>query len=97
MFRRSYNYLAQEALRDNRQLWSLVPKLHKSEHLFVDPPQRWGLNPRYTACLLDEDMVGRMKKVAGHTHPRSMSVRAAQHWCALVGLRWAGTAKLLEK
>ena len=95
-FREGYNHLAQEALSKGIQLWQLVPKLRQSEHLFVDWPS-WGVNIRHTSCSLDEDMVGRMKKVAQHTHPRTMSVRCAQHWCAMVGLRWAGTDRLWDR
>ena len=95
-FGRAYNALAAEALADKKQLWGLVPKLRQSEHLFVDWPQR-GINIRFTACLLDEDFIGKIKKICEHTHPRSMSVRVAQHWAALVALKWAGVEELLRR
>ena len=50
----------------------------------------WLLGSTY----LDEDLIGRCKKIIVHTHPGTFSVRALQHYCVMVCLRWIGPKAL---
>ena len=46
-------------------------------------------NPRYYQCLLDEDMVRRIKAICTKLHTVTFSLRSLQHYCVMVSLRWA--------
>ena len=68
--------------------WPLRPKQHQFEHLIFD----FGVwvNPRHFSCMLDEDLIGRLKKITTHTHPKTMSVRALEHYAICVASLWVG-------
>ena len=57
------NELAAMSLADNQKLYKLVPKRHAMTH-FYDTR----INPRRVTCMLDEDMVGRMKRIYVRCH-----------------------------
>jgi hypothetical protein len=61
MFLLSYNWLASEAFRQDRKMWSLVPKHHYFAHLIE---QAKFCNPRYVWCYGSEDFVGRASCLA---------------------------------
>ena len=83
-----YLGLANASLDAGVMRWALRPKLHQLEHLVLDFSIR--KNPRFFSCVLDEDAVGRLKKVTQHTHPRTLSVRALQHYAVAVCHLWVG-------
>ncbi|CAK9007824.1 unnamed protein product [Durusdinium trenchii] len=94
-FRQSYNYLANEALNAEKFVWQLLPKQHMLEHLFLDWVPIFGNCRRYS-LYLDEDMVGRAKRIVSHTHPRTMSVAGLNHFALAAALRWCGQDALLR-
>lgn len=69
-------------------MWPLLPKQHQLELLIFD----LGVyrNPRHCCCVLDEDLIGRVKRLAAHTHPRTMSVRVLEHYTLAATLEWRG-------
>ena len=80
------NFLAIQAHAAGKRLWKIVPKFHQLTHIAYDQaPQA---NPRRTHCYADEDLVGRIKRIAQRCHGGSVGVRAMQRYVILVGLRW---------
>ena len=75
--------LARQADTDELLLWKLVPKHHWQFHLAQK--SRW-LNPRVSACFLDEDFVGQLKQIVATCTPGSpmeevpLSVQAKVSW-----------------
>lgn len=47
-------------------------------------------NPRHCSCLLDEDLLGKIKRLSSHSHPKTMSVRVLQHYSVMAALTWCG-------
>ena len=80
--------MANQALADEVMRWPLRPKQHQFEHLVFDFGL-WG-NPRHFSCMLDEDLIGRLKKITLHTHPKTMSVRALEHYSICAASVWVG-------
>ena len=80
--------MANRALIDEVMRWPLRPKQHQFEHLVFD----FGVwvNPRHFSCMLDEDLIGRLKKITVHTHPKTMSVRALEHYAICAASVWVG-------
>ena len=52
----------EKADRDGDLLWQLVPKHHWQWHL---AQQACWVNPRVSACMIDEDFVGQLKTIVG--------------------------------
>ena len=40
--------------------------------------------------MFDEDLIGRLIKIASHTHPQTMSVRALEHYAVCAASVWVG-------
>ena len=59
-FLMAYSYLANKADEEGALLWSVRPKLHWLYHMAGKADK---LNPRASACLIDEDYMGHIKKV----------------------------------
>lgn len=57
----SYSWLATESHRQNKKMWSLVPKFHYFAHLVE---QAQFCNPRFVWCYGSEDFVGRASCLA---------------------------------
>lgn len=81
----AYNALAAEAVEANVQLWKLLPKHHAMTHIAYD---NGGTNPRKVSCYLDEDMVGRMKRIYCMCHGSTAPRTSLQRYIILCGLRW---------
>ena len=64
-----YGALAASAAQAHR--WKLLPKHHALTHLAYDNA---GVNPRWAHCYLDEDMVGKLKRIYIRCHGASASV-----------------------
>jgi hypothetical protein len=56
-------------------------------------------NPKYFSCTLDEDVIGRIKRVTKHTHPSTMSIRTLEHYAVFASQVWVGdlAAQLKKK
>ena len=80
-----YNALAAEAVTQNIKNWKLVPKFHALVHIANDYNNTY---PRRTQCYLDEDMVGKMKRIFVKCHANTAHYRSLQRYCILVGLRF---------
>ena len=50
------------SIENDQLLWPTRPKLHTLEHLTLDQALFRG-NPKYYACYIDEDMIGRTKSI----------------------------------
>ena len=61
MFLLSYSWLASEAFRQDKKMWSIVPKHHYFAHLIE---QSRFCNPRFVWCYGSEDFVGRASCLA---------------------------------
>ena len=85
----AYNFLATEALEKGERLWKLVPKHHVMTHVVYD---NFGSNPRKMSCYLDEDMVGRMKRIYMKCHPSTAPTTSLKRYIILCGLRWKKVA-----
>ena len=77
------NALAAEALALNIVNWKLLPKHHAATHYYD-----CRINPRRAACNLDEDMVGKMKKIHVACHGATAPERSLQRYAIVVSLRW---------
>jgi hypothetical protein len=80
-----YNALAANAYGEGRMLWKTIPKHHALTHVAYDGH---GTNPRAVHCYLDEDMVGRTKKIYIKCHGATAPLRGLQRYLILIGLRW---------
>ena len=66
-------------------LWKLLPKLHAWSHIAYD---NGGTNPRHVHCYVDEDMVGRMKRLYVRCHARSAPSTALLRYILLQCMHW---------
>ena len=72
---------------NGRLLFPVRPKMHSLEHLIFDFLPKRG-NPRYYGCMLDEDMIRRVKSILTGVHPCVFSLRALDRYNICVCLRW---------
>ncbi len=47
-----------------------------------------GTNPRKVSCYLDEDVVGRMKRLYVRCHPATAPATALMRYTVLVAMHW---------
>ena len=85
----AYNWLSTWAERNFLKLYPMKPKIHALQHIAMD----FGLNPRRTTCMLDEDMVGRAKRIYNGCHSDSAPYRSLQRYLIIVGLRWTAALR----
>lgn len=92
--------LAQEALENGQLLWKVRPKLHKCfgfcvpwgfidlrlDHLVLD--QSPFLGPLANSTYMDEDYVGKVKKLAMASTPQQMGRQVLGRWSAYACVRW---------
>ena len=88
----AYNALAVESYDADVALYEVKPKHHALLHLAID----FGLNPRRTSCYLDEDMVGRAKRIYVGCHGLSAPKRSLQRYIIIIGLRWTAAIRKLR-
>ncbi|CAE7863872.1 unnamed protein product, partial [Symbiodinium necroappetens] len=67
LYHSALNSLATEAIDNGRLLWKLRPKFHKLDHIAYDQAAR--INPIVLSCYMDEDAVGKIKRMAMKSHP----------------------------
>ena len=88
----AYNWLASWADREGHYLYPERPKLHALLHIAMD----FSMNPRRVTCMLDEDMVGRSKRIYNACHPTSAPQRSLMRYLIIVGLRWTAVLRRLR-
>ena len=81
-----YNALAAHALADNKILWHMTPKFHMAGHIAYDFAQI--RNPRWVHNYMDEDMVGKIKRISSKCHGLTAGKMALNRYIILVGVRW---------
>ncbi len=82
----AYDYLSKEAARLGIRNWKPIPKMHLMEHSAYDMAPH--CNPRHVHGYMDEDMVGKVKKIAVRCHPSTAGMRALQRYVLRVGRHW---------
>ena len=62
-------------------MWRVRPKYHLFVHL-LDYIEDTGLNPRYWACWMDEDFMGKMRKVCQSIQagPQRVAFSSLEKW-----------------
>ena len=92
VFLQCYTALALHALQNGVCRWALKPKHHQLQHSLeevgIDK-----LNPSFFWNFADEDMLGRLKPIAGRTHRAKMSQRTLQRYLVRVNMRWKRRAR----
>ena len=83
-----YQRLANRAIGENRRLWKVLPKHHYIDHQ-IRRLKKDRFNPRYRQCFLDEDWMGKVKKIASKTHGASTLHRFIDRYLLHIGFRWS--------
>ncbi len=79
IFLRAYQHLAAGALRDVHPLWRLRPKFHYFTEA-VKRMRRTRENPLHCMCFMEEDFMGKIKRIACKTHRGNQSMRTLQRY-----------------
>ena len=74
-----YNKMTALATENVWPMFPSKPKLHKMDHC-LRQSLATRLNPGFTWCFQDEDLVGRMSTLAVSVHGRSIARRTIQRW-----------------
>ena len=83
-----WGWLARESLARRQKQWRLKPKLHDLDEM-VRKLSWCKLNPRALSCSKPESFLGKIKRVARHTHRGHVSKRTCQRYWSLLGVRAA--------
>ena len=86
LYRTSYNELACWALDQQRLLYPVRPKMHQFEHICLDVAPL--INPRFVQCIMDEDLMRRVKAITLGVHANVYAKRALEHYSVALALRW---------
>eukprot|EP00439_Symbiodinium_sp_Y106_P007909 s1159_g1.t1 len=76
MYHSALNALAVEAMNNGQLLWKVRPKGHQLDHLVLDAARL--MNPVQTSAYSEEDLVGRLKRLALQCHPRRLGLTVLQ-------------------
>ena len=82
-----YRHLAQAAENARTSRWRTRPKTHYYHHA-LKFMQHTKMNVLKSTCFLDEDFMGKVKRLASKTHRSLVSVRTLQRYVILLGCRW---------
>jgi hypothetical protein len=88
----AYNWLSNWAAGENQRLYPMKPKCHALQHIAMD----FGVNPRRTMCYLDEDMVGRAKRIYNGCDGRTAPHRSLQRYLIVIGIRWLSALRRIR-
>ncbi len=80
-----YGWLSGRARTMGIPLWRLIPKHHAMTHIGFDTK---GVNPRHVQCYMDEDMVGKMKRLYIKCHAQSAPRRSLERYVLGQAARW---------
>ena len=93
LFLQAYQYLSAEALRNQRRLWKIKPKMHYFCHIvdtLGDLP-----NPRHVECFTDESYLGKVKNLGQKCHGTTISKRILQRYILYLAVRWRNSRQRL--
>ena len=88
----AYNWLSSWAAGEDSKLYPMKPKCHALQHIAMD----FGVNPRRTVCYLDEDVVGRSKRIYNGCHGSSAPYRSLQRYLIIIGIRWLSALRRMR-
>lgn len=88
----SYARLAEDALRHGRLEYPVRPKCHGFAHI-VSWVKNTGRNPKYSACFLDEDMLGKTVSGASRCHRATVAFTVLQRYQVRLVRLWRGLDK----
>ena len=74
-----YGKLSVMSLRANLKFWKQVPKFHMWEHLTEEQILEFG-NPKFWWTYADEDLVGRVIKIAETVHTKTLTASVLFKW-----------------
>ncbi len=80
-----YMRLHERARARGVALYKVIPKLHAWSHIAYDNA---GVNPRSAQCYVDEDVVGRMKRLYVRCHQRMAPNTAMKRYVLLQSTHW---------
>ena len=86
----SYQHLAARSLNSGMCLFKLRPKTHYLTHVVYDTFRKY--NPKKTSTWMDEDFMGKVTKVAGMCHPRTVSLRTLERMRVQYAYVWRRAA-----
>ena len=96
-----YNNSLQKLITlDRKHLWRARPKNHGLDHLCITLVKYSKLNPKKTSCLLEEDFLGKMKRIgSGIRGGNCMSVmnRILDRYILALSLRWGHRTAEIEE
>lgn len=93
-FRKCYTYLAHLSHLKRQRRFAMIPKLHSIDEIAFEMQvqaqrSQWVLSPLVEACMLDEDMVGRMAFLTRCVSPRMTSLRSLERYLCQLHAVWA--------
>lgn len=87
MYLRAYQKLAASACEAGVVNWKVRPKQHTLLHIARRMRQE-KLNPRHQSCMLEEDFLGKLKRIGVKTHRSSTKLRIMERYMLQLSLRW---------
>ena len=84
----TYRSLALAASRSDTSRWRLRPTFHYLHHV-IQTIRDDKVNVLFSTCFLDEDFMGKVKKLASRTHRARVGERTLQRYVLLLAVRWA--------
>ena len=82
-----YQQLAVQADLANENLWGIRPKFHFFDESLGRMKETLE-NPARQSCMMEEDAMGKFKRVGQSTHRVSQSLRGLQRYLIWLKLRW---------
>jgi hypothetical protein len=87
LFLLSYQKLSDAAIARRRLAYKIRTKHHTMDHQ-VDRITVDRLNPKNVACFVDEDFLGKLKRLGQQTHGSNVMLRTLQRYLLLIRIRW---------
>lgn len=87
MYLQCWQFLSGHCLRNDIFNFHIRPKHHYFDH-HVEHVKSRRINPRLMSCLLGEDLLGKIKRIAKSTHGRTTATRFRQRYLVFLDFRW---------
>ena len=87
VYLRAYQKLAVSACEAGVVNWKVRPKQHTLLHI-ARRMETEKLNPRLQSCMLEEDFLGKLKRIGMKTHRSSTKLRIIERYLLQLALRW---------
>ena len=87
LFLACYQYLALNAIKKRQMQFHVMPKLHYFKHMIMRVRDT-GENPRFFACWMEEDAVGKYKKIGNKVHKKTFNGRFMTRYKVMISMRW---------